>query len=224
VGVAGARLQNLQPAASGCAYTRLVRGDSLRDLYAKTLALLGLGVLAGAGALVDYLPVGVRLPDANPALTLPPIARALPVRAVRIPSEIGLRAAARQTVPEPASVARFDQTVTPLPIAQTASLEVGRPVRLYAPVYRSIAVASFSEPSSDELAGVAGDDGLIESQWLPERIAFDATQAPDDGFFTAAVKKTGSSIVRTGARTGASIVDGLRAVGGAVRWALPLPN
>jgi hypothetical protein len=40
-----------------------VRGDSLRDLYAKTLALLGLGLLAGVGALVDYWPVGVGAPQ-----------------------------------------------------------------------------------------------------------------------------------------------------------------
>lgn len=34
-----------------------MRGDSLRDFYAKTLAVLGLGLLAGAGAIVDYWPV-----------------------------------------------------------------------------------------------------------------------------------------------------------------------
>ena len=39
-----------------------MRGDSLRDFYAKTLAVLGLGLLAGAGAIVDYWPVGGRLP------------------------------------------------------------------------------------------------------------------------------------------------------------------
>src|SRR5690606_234841 len=39
-----------------------VRGDSRRDLYAKTLALCGLGLLAGTGALVDYWPVGMKLP------------------------------------------------------------------------------------------------------------------------------------------------------------------
>ena len=39
-----------------------MRGDSLRDLYAKTLAVLGLGLLAGAGAVVDYWPVGSSAP------------------------------------------------------------------------------------------------------------------------------------------------------------------
>jgi hypothetical protein len=42
-----------------------------------------------------------------------------------------------------------------------------------------------------------------------------------DGLITGAFKKTGSSIVRTGARTGASIFDAMRVVSGVVRRALP---
>jgi hypothetical protein len=38
---------------------------------------------------------------------------------------------------------------------------------------------------------------------------------------TGAFKRTGTSIVRTGVRTGASIFDALRVVSGAVRRALP---
>jgi hypothetical protein len=48
-----------------------VRGDSLRDLYAKALALLGLGLLGAAGALVDYWPVRSALPAVASALSLP---------------------------------------------------------------------------------------------------------------------------------------------------------
>jgi hypothetical protein len=47
-----------------------VRGDSLRDFYAKTLAVLGLGVLAGAGAIVDYWPVGDDPPSVPAAVAL----------------------------------------------------------------------------------------------------------------------------------------------------------
>jgi hypothetical protein len=49
-----------------------VRGDSLRDLYAKALALLGLGLLGAAGALVDYWPVRSDIPQVASVLALPP--------------------------------------------------------------------------------------------------------------------------------------------------------
>lgn len=45
-----------------------MRGDSLRDFYAKTLAVVGLGLLAGAGAIVDYWPVNEELPT-TPAVS-----------------------------------------------------------------------------------------------------------------------------------------------------------
>ena len=56
-----------------------MRGDSIRDLYAKTLALLGLGVLAGTGALVDYWPSGVRLPAVESSFVQPELSLALAV-------------------------------------------------------------------------------------------------------------------------------------------------
>jgi hypothetical protein len=53
-------------------YTKRVRGDSRRDLYAKALAVLGLGLLAGAGALVDYWPVHIGIPAVRDVMALPP--------------------------------------------------------------------------------------------------------------------------------------------------------
>lgn len=48
-----------------------MRGDSLRDLYAKALALLGLGLLGAAGALVNYWPVRGDLPAVASTLARP---------------------------------------------------------------------------------------------------------------------------------------------------------
>ena len=43
----------------------------------------------------------------------------------------------------------------------------------------------------------------------------------EDGLLSGAMKKTRASIVKGGAKTGASILDAFRAVSGAVRRALP---
>jgi hypothetical protein len=51
--------------------------------------------------------------------------------------------------------------------------------------------------------------------------ALPAAADDSDGFLAGAFKKTGSSIVKTSVRTGASIFDAVRVVGGVVRRALP---
>lgn len=48
-----------------------------------------------------------------------------------------------------------------------------------------------------------------------------ATEQDGSGFFVGAFRKTGSSIVRTGAKTGTSLVGAVRVVGSVVRRALP---
>ena len=87
-----------------------MRGDSLRDFYAKTLAVLGLGLLAGAGALVDYWPVNEELP-VTPAVTglvatapLPP-----PILTVEIPAPV-----IRVTRPRPVNFISIVSASSPL--------------------------------------------------------------------------------------------------------------
>jgi len=78
-----------------------VRGDSLRDFYAKTLAVVGLGLLAGAGAIVDYWPVGGPLPavsDVAAALT-PSLGVALPAAPTSIPAPVVRLAFRRPLMP-----------------------------------------------------------------------------------------------------------------------------
>ncbi|MEO8483069.1 MAG: hypothetical protein ABI634_12720 [Acidobacteriota bacterium] len=214
-----------------------MRGDSLRDLYAKTLALLGLGVLAGAGALVDYWPVGVNLPDAGSALDLPVQARALPVS-----HQLSVRIVARDqndqndendqndALRAPRHVALPDHTIAPavaftaLPVTGPPESGLGAQVGLAAPIMRT---ATAETPVSLDLITATSESyepsspfataGTVELQ----QPVYTSTNASTDGFITGAFKKTGSSIVKTGLKTGSSIYDAVRLVGGAVRKALP---
>jgi hypothetical protein len=218
-----------------------MRGDSLRDLYAKTLALLGLGVLAGTGALVDYWPSGVVLPMVDAGLSPPEIARSLPVPD-RQPNFI-VRAAARR----PSAVARptiavqaapADRTV---PVMAAASLDLPAP-RIpdlaLAPVeqgFTSIAMAA-PPPATVSVRPIAfsleysrGEEVALSepAEWPIATLAMTtppvslSSEQDDDGLFSGMVKRTGSSIVRGGRKTGASIVEAFRVVSGAVRRALP---
>jgi hypothetical protein len=208
-----------------------VRGDSLRDLYAKTLALLGLGVLAGAGALVDYWPTGITMPDAGSALVLPPIAHAIPVNPAVLrtspieggrDTSLASREMVRTAEVVPASVSRHG--LATLPVVITADLRVGSEVGITAPAVRMAALTS--TPTTDAIQPRA------DSSYEPYMLGADhagqyvepatlMTDDESDGFISGAFKKTGTSIVKTGVRTGASIVDAVRVVGGAVRRALP---
>lgn len=203
-----------------------MRGDSLRDLYAKTLALLGLGVLAGAGALVDYWPVGVNVPDAGPAFDLPSMARPLPVSdrlSVRVLQAADVQRSSRRislTDPGMPPAAVF----TSLPVAVASEGGVGEPVGLAAPVTRTAMAVT---PASFESVTASNDSYEPHLMLTPsETVELQPPASPSrsgdsDGFITGAFKKTGSSIVRTGVKTGTSIYDAVRVVGGAVRKALP---
>lgn len=202
-----------------------MRGDSLRDFYAKTLALIGLGVLAGAGALVDYWPVGVGLPRVAPALELPPQAPLL---------------AAASSAPEPvvSSVRRVQPVVIPKQpeMARVASLVTFPATESSAPLGAPVTLSDLSS-SVDAApdAGVRPDQPVLMAnsvdtrEWIDEDSSLFAARQPvelaqaenEDGFITGAFKKTGTSIVRTSVRTGTSIVDAVRVVSGVVRRALP---
>lgn len=213
-----------------------MRGDSLRDLYAKTLALLGLGVLAGAGALVDYWPVGLHLVPAAPALQLPDMASAVvvPVHSVSpvLPTSslVAVKPANRDTTaPQALPLLPISEVEPPLTAALTAP-ELVDVVALVAPA----PVLAPSDAGADAPIAAVFDAALVDSgeapvdtlatmsPWRePVTLADAGTSETDDGFFSGALRKTRSSLLRTGARTGASIVDAVRVVGGAVRRALP---
>jgi len=200
-----------------------VRGDSIRDLYAKTLALLGLGVLAGAGALVDYWPVGITFPEAGAALEAPTVVVAIPPAALQVPV---LRAHPGQLVTGglPIAPAFEGRAVLPLPVTDTLPVAVGQQVSLampnaFPPAAQPALTTDPSNvvPAADyQSVALMIDDGAfgIESSLAP-------VDDEPDGLITGAFKKAGSSIMKTGMKTGASIFDAARVIGGAVRKALP---
>jgi hypothetical protein len=202
-----------------------VRGDSLRDLYAKTLALLGLGVLAGAGALVDYWPVGVRVPDAGPALDLPALARPLPV-SDRLSEHVQNAGTPRSSTHVTLSGQQTSsQTVyRSLPVIPASESGVGEPVGLAVPVTRTAMVVPAASLESALVLTDRYEPHLTLTPADPIALPPPTMASADtdsDGFITGAFKKTGTSIVRTSVKTGTSIFDAVRVVGGAVRRALP---
>ena len=205
-----------------------MRGDSLRDLYAKTLALFGLALLAGVGALVDYWPasgalpvvasptpgpIPVRLPSLasidvdllKPAAEAPAAPRAI---AVTRP-ELVRRAQVNRPVDVALDVLPLVFVVDDVPVTDAVTL--GEP-----PLPSAVTpVVATHLPALEIALPPAPDPGLGPSQ--PGAPAADASA---DGFFdnaTSAFKKTGESIVNTTVKTGSSIIKAFGLVGGAFK-------
>jgi hypothetical protein len=203
-----------------------MRGDSLRDLYAKVIAVVGLGVLAGAGALVDYWPSGGLLPRVATEARNLRLAGPLPVPAVM---SVAARPAPRTariqpvtdtnatslTPPATHQTATHPTTLASLPVAHRIDLAKSTAVALAAP---PPAPAATTSAPQDEPFNAATGSAFSD---LPVRFAPPAAIAESDGFIVGAAKKTRDSIVGAGRKTGASIFDAFRFVGGKMKKALP---
>jgi hypothetical protein len=203
-----------------------VRGDSLRDRYAKGLALLGLGMLASAGAVVDYWPTVGRLP------LVPPAEREILAQVqepARDPLAIVIPAQAQAT--RLATVSRAHPIPVPVPAISVAQppVLVGQPVALVAPVASAEPVYGPAEPlatlvSAEPPTQIGAASSLILPPLVTSRNAVDWPAEADhhDGFpIPGAVKTAGASILRTSARAGASVFDAFRSLGGTLLRALP---
>ena len=207
-----------------------MRGDSVRDLYAKAVALVGLGLLACAGAIVDYWPVPGDPPRvARAARVLPPRAAIPPLAKLNTPAALsGPRVTARQQLSTPAGTTSSPSGEVFLSLAPVPSQPLGAPIELAVP-------PAAADVAAIEAAGESRGDQPETVPPAPQREPKPAISAPAvlqlasnppaDGFITGALKKTGESIVRTGAATGASIVDAFRGVFGAFKKVSPFaPN
>jgi hypothetical protein len=221
-----------------------VRGDSIRDLYAKSLALVGLSVLAGAGALVDYWPVGVGVPALEEASSTErfPLPGPLAVDAVGAPAAPVFAAAAPAAIAtdSPVAASRQMAALSQAPVSMTpaASLPIrsalpGGTTELPAPAIAPLdpepellAISTVGIPE-DALVAVTALDGSPLAAPVPSAprstLAGSAALEADerDGLIEGAFKLTGSSLAKTGAKTGASIFGVVRILTQAVRRALP---
>ncbi len=212
-------------------YTGAVRGDSLRDFQAKVLAIAGLGVLAGVGALVDYWPTGTNVP----AMLAGPLAR--PEVPVPTPASV---AAARQTESVPPMAAlgvtrrarSVAQPAAPEPVATmtaVGAMPIGEPLALGTlelnlsqvvpappPAPATSAPAEpIALPAPPVLAQV--DNRGYTPTFTPTFVAPER----EPGFVMGTLKKTGAGIAKGGAVTGASIMDAFRGVAGAFKKVSP---
>ena len=191
-----------------------MRSDSVRDLYAKSLALIGLAALASIGALVDYWPSTGAFPRVTAASLVRP-ATLMAVGALTVPQpDVPLAAPATvraiPIVDESLAVPVMDvaiEPVEPAPIPQ-ADAEAVQPVP---DMFLPIAL----EPLPVSMLSVPATSVLLSA---PPPLAAVRPAAPQgSGGILGVFKKTGSSIVTAGAKTGSTIVSAFRAVGSALR-------
>jgi len=205
-----------------------MRGDSIRDLYAKTLALLGLGVLAGTGALVDYWPSGVRLPVVESSFAQPEMSLALAVPDQPFAPDVRVASAPRNdgrrpTLTPALSLVDLLPETTLVDLSEPINRDVIHTVALSGPAVLSPVVFA-----QDESLGPLGEEVSLSEptgSWTESTLAMSApvalSDADDRGVISGVVRATKSSLVLTGRKTGASILGAFRVVSGAVRKALP---
>jgi hypothetical protein len=203
-----------------------VRGDSLRDLYAKTLALVGLGLLGAIGAAVDYWPSGIQMPSVTTALSSAEGLSALPVTDVDVPFHPAapLRRAVMASV-TPTAPAPVPTAPEPIAVMTSQDLTLGAAVSLGTPPAPELVAPSalralpttqvaLSRPSSFAPIGV---DGLPAA---PGARAAAADSGDDGGFFSGAgnvAKKAGSTIVNGTVKAGAPLVGIAKFIGNAFK-------
>ncbi len=207
-----------------------MRGDSLRDLYAKVLAILGLGALAGVGALVDYWPVSVTTPPiVARAGVRPDLPTLIPASKIPVPPAPQVTASrwALAAVPAPAESSVETRSTALAAVPATGTLPLGEALDLNGfppvsapPVPAAAATAVPAEPI--EVSAPPMPIETVGPNSHQPRLVLAADG--ESGFLMGTLRKTGAGIVRTGTVTGASIADAFRGVVGAFKKVSPFKD
>lgn len=191
-----------------------MRGDSIRDLYAKSLALLGLGLLGGLGAAVDYWPATLATPAAA-ALDLR-AARLTPIAATALPSE-------------PVVVASAPTAVVVTADTSTVAVEISAPIETVSAPDPALEPVPVPEMPALVPATFTGTDGGAATEVeltaievaspmavpLPTIVPVQASAS-----HPGPLAGIGAGIADGTARVGSAVVDGFKTVGGAVKGAI----
>jgi hypothetical protein len=213
-----------------------VRGDSLRDLYAKSLALAGLGVLAALGALVDYWPadLGVPVHLAGPSYARPALSSdaarpsgsdwTMPVarnaRATMTTSAPRLTLTDVSIAPAVPSIGTLIEPIAEQAVIPSLALAVGSDALLTSSAAAHVTLGPPPvAPDTAEPAPAAILDGPLVPLVAPVSNNSSSFAGATVDLLADAVKKTGQTIVKGGVKTGASIVDGFQALTGMLKKA-----
>jgi hypothetical protein len=170
---------------------------------------MGLGLLAGAGAVVDYWPVGGAMPGVRQAvLPMPDV----PVLAQNLD----------MAIPEPAAVPRRAPALRLTAAGARLFLPPAEPV---APLPRVVAPEPLPVPAWESIPVDAATPELLSVSLVDAGLVIAAPTVDDDsgdpGLIGGAIRKTKDSLMRTGAVTRASLADAVRGVVGAFRKVTP---
>lgn len=191
-----------------------MRGDSLRDFYAKTLAVVGLGLLAGAGAIVDYWPIGGPLPavsrvaglDVRTPVVLPGAPDSIPAPIIRAaaPRPIASVVVAANAAP----ISSIDVVLPPAPLMVALNNDLQ-----YGPFVTLPAVDTIDEPTAFD---------VLTMEDLGERPVLATGDATDDShsMLQDALRRTRNSLRGARGFFGGQI-DKIQGMVGAVKRASP---
>lgn len=183
---------------------------------------MGLGLLAGAGALVDYWPADVRLPRTASISLRPSLARAYSVPQTMPVVDFAIEPT-RQATP----VATVAVATTPVLGLERLSADISDDLAAPAesPTFDVVPAVARSAPAQQvALSLPAATEPPDTSYTEPLRQFSTGPNSSDGSFFSDAMKmasgslaNAGGSIVSAGVKTGQSVAGAFRAAAGAVK-------